>query len=133
MIQNRIDTFEFLSLVGNPEPLKRQVELLARAGVDGVTAVRTGARGVRFTLQSRVDAADRAAARSLFLSYRNLIGQDPVELVWYDLPAIAEEFRVLVLDVRPVAAKSLLSASGGLNPPGLGFVVCDWDLVAVGY
>lgn len=132
---NRIGTFTFLTLRGNPEPLKRQLELASRAGVDGITATRTGKRGVPFTLQSGVDTATRAAARTLFTQYVQSIGTDPVQLTWYDLGMVGESFKVLVRDVRPVDVARIINSSGGISgtTPALGYLVCDWDLIAVSY
>lgn len=130
---NKIGDFEFLSLVGNPEALKRKVEMHSRAGVDGVTLTRCGKFGTKITLQSRVDAANRDAARALYRQYLNLIGADPVTLLWWQIQSSAESWKAAVLDVRQVAARRLVVASGGLNSPGLGFLICDWDIVAIAY
>ena len=132
MAVNSIGDFEFLLLEGNPEPLKQQLEVLSRAGVDGVQVTRTGTRGAKFTVQSRTDAADRTAARALFASYCELIGKDPVPMTWWQIAMGGESFQVAVLDVRPVKIARVLTASGGLNNGSLGWCVCDWDLIAIG-
>ena len=59
---NKIDTNQFLSLTGDPAPLRTMVETHARAGVDGLTIARLGKRGIKFTLQSKADFADRQFA-----------------------------------------------------------------------
>jgi hypothetical protein len=143
--QSKIDNFGFLSLNGNPEALKRQVEMFARGGVDGVTVVRLGKRGVKFTLQSRVDMKDAREARAEYRRYLGLIGGDPVQLQWHHVPSTEdnpsdwtvdstiESAKVAILDVRQVDIKRLAKSVGGLNPPGLGFLICDWDLVMIAY
>lgn len=128
-----IGQFEFLTLHGNPEPLKEQTVLASRPGVAGVAVWTVSPRGVRFTLHSIVDAANLLAARQLFVQYKTLIGADPVELTWYD-QAMADEpeqFKVIVLDVRPTQIKAIIGGVGGLNSPSAGWCECDWDLVAV--
>jgi hypothetical protein len=129
--ENRIGTFTFISLMGQPLNLAEEVEVITRKGVDGIAASRTGTRGKQFTLRSSVDAPNKQQAREYVEQYRALIGADPVGLVWSDLDMAIEEFYVLVLDVRPVEVTRLLSATTGLNPPSLGWVECDWDLIAI--
>jgi len=128
---NSIGQFEFLALHGNPEPLKEQTVLESRPGVEGVAVWKTSPRGVRFTLRSAVDAESLLAARWLYSQYKELIGADPVELVWSDLAMAGEQFEVIVLDCRPVQIKAIIGGVGGLYPPSTGWCECDWDLVAV--
>lgn len=126
-----LDQFDFLALHGNPDPLKEEVLVLSRPGVDGVAVWKIGKRGQKFTLRSVCDARDIAHARDLFCQYKALIGADPVSLTWADLPLANESAKVVVLDVRAATLKTILGGVGGLNPPSTGWVECDWDLVAV--
>jgi len=129
--ENRIGSFQFISLMGQPTDRAYEIEVITRKGVDGIAASRTGKRGKPFTLRSMVDAPDKAQARSYVRQYRALIGEDPVVLVWSDLDMSSELFHVLVLDVRPVVVTRVLNATVGLHSPSRGWVECDWDLIAI--
>lgn len=133
MLQQKIGTFEFLDLVGNPEQVKRQIAALARAGVDGHTLIDEGSRGTPFTLLSRVDQEDFEAGRATYGEYCGLIGGDPVDLVWQDLEmTIPESFQVVVLNVVQRTLQALAwGSSGGLNPPSLAWLECEWYLLAI--
>jgi hypothetical protein len=125
---NSIGVFTFLSLEGSVEALKQELELVRRPGVEGVGLWKTGVRGRPFRLRSKANPASKAAARSLFRLYCNLIGADPVRLVWSDIRLEAtERFRVAVLDVRQVDCRTLASSSSGL----LGWLEADWDLIPI--
>jgi hypothetical protein len=126
-----IGAFTFVTLAGDPSPLKQQTLVLARPGVDGVAVWLLGTRGEKFTLRSAVDAGSFSDARGLFTQYKALIGGDPVKLVWNGLKMEDETFAVIVLDVRPVSIRRILGGVGGLNAPSQGWCECDWDLVAV--
>ena len=127
-----IGPFEFITLDGQPPAPQGSVAVVSKPGIDGILALYTGFRGQQFTLRSKVDAADKAAARQLYQSYRTLIGQGPQLLEWSGIEMFAAEtFRVLVLDVKPVDIRTLAAASGGLNSPSLGWVECDWLLIGV--
>ena len=132
MLDHRIGQFEFLDLEGNPEQVKRQLTVLARAGVDGHTVVDEGRRGTPFVLRSRVDQQDLAAGRATYGAYAALIGGDPVQLVWQDLDLDGEDFQVLVLDVVQSRLHALAwGSAGGLNPPSRAWLECDWTLLAI--
>jgi len=131
-VENRIGTHEFIELEGNPETVKRQVMALVRAGVDGTTLVDEGRRGPPFTLRSKVDMPDLLEARAAYASYCELIGDDPVELVWQDLDLASESLLVAVLNVtQEVCVPLAFASSGGLNPPSLGWLECTWTLIAI--
>lgn len=128
---NSLGDFSFIALLGNREPPRQQLEIEARPSVDGLTIIRTGSRGTPFRLRSQVDAASYNAAWTTFRSYLGLISADPVVLTQGGIVSTAEGYKVQVLDVRPVRIGPIKTASGGLNAPSLGWVECDWDLVAV--
>lgn len=132
-----IGTFRFLALEGQPLPDLEEVDVVARPGVNGVGLWKLGKRGSPFTIVSKVDAITKIRARALYASYKQLIAADPVVLVWSSINLrVTEEFLVAVLDVIPTPGPSggvrgLGSASGGLNPPSLGFIACQWTLIAI--
>ncbi len=132
MLQQRIGQFEFLDLVGNPEQVKRQIVALARAGVDGHTLIDEGSRGTPFPLISRVDQQHLEHGRATYRSYCELIGSEPVELVWQDLDMTLESFQVAVLNVVQRNLHALAwGSAGGLHPPSLAWLECEWTLLAV--
>jgi hypothetical protein len=132
MLLQQIGEFEFLDLVGFPEQVKRQISAIPRAGVDGHTIIDEGSRGKPFTLTSRVDQQDLAQARATYAEYCTLIGDDPVELVWQNIDLSVENFLVVVLDVVPRAMHALAwGSAGGLHPPSLAWLECDWQLLAL--
>ena len=120
-----------MSLDGEVDAPREQVELLTRPGVPGIAILRQGRRGRPFQLRSFVDAPDLATARNYYVQYAALIGEAPVEIVKAGLSLSGEAFYVQVLDVRPLLIAPLLMAVGGLNPPSAASIECQWDLVGV--
>jgi hypothetical protein len=129
----KIGPHRFLSLDGVPPVRARQGEIVVRPGVDGLSFWIHGTRGVPFTVRSRVDYESKAAAMAKRVEYSQLVLAGRQVLVWGDYPLTSDgdDARVMVLDVRPVfgGCGELLLSSGGLNPPSLGYLECDWDLV----
>jgi len=128
---NQIGPFYFLSLSGQIEGLKAELEVLARPGVAGVGLWNTGRRGRPYTVRSEVDAQDEGQARDMYGAYTQLIGADPVPIVWLNLALGYEGYLVAVLDVRLLDIRRLGGATPGLNPPSAGFIACEWDLIAI--
>lgn len=128
---NSIGDFSFIALLGNREPPREQLEIEARPSVNGLTIIRTGSRGTPFRLRSQVDAASYNAAWSTFRQYLSLINDDPQLLIQGGIYSSSEGYMVQVLDVHPVRIGPIKTASGGLNAPSLGWLECDWDLVAI--
>ena len=129
---NKIGPYAFITLRGQPDALKQRLEIVMRRGVNGVGLFRTGIRGEPFSLESAVDAASKAAARTYFRNYKQLIGADPVDLIWSDLELeTGGGFQVAVLDVVPLDIRTLASSSGGLNPPSLGWIEARWKLIPI--
>jgi hypothetical protein len=126
-----IGDHQFLRLAGNPEAIKERLVLLARPGVPGVAIWKSGQRGEPFTLRSIVDQANGPAAWSTYLAYCQLIGKDPVDLVWSGMLLTTETTKIAVLDVRQVRLIGLLGAIGGLNAPSHALLECEWNLVPV--
>jgi hypothetical protein len=129
---NQIGDFAFLTLRGQPETVRQQLELIVRPGVAGVGLWKRGMIPTPFHLRSAVDAPDKEAARSFYKLYCRLIGANPVSLVWSDLDLTSGEgYGFSVLKVIPVLITALANSSGGLNPPSLGWIECDWELVPI--
>jgi len=128
---NSIGSEQFVEIVGAPDLAKMRLELVERPGVDGTGIWETGIRGKPFTLTTRVDAEDLRAAIEAFGRYCAMPESGPVDVVLQDVSYLTYGINFQVLDVRPREICELASSSGGLNPPSLGWVECEWDLVAV--
>lgn len=128
---NSIGNFAFIALHGDPAPPREQLEVSARPAVEGVTVTRTGKRGVPFRMRSQVDQASYETARATYRQYVDLIRDDPQVLIQGGVVSTSEFYKVQVLDVRAVRIGPIKSASGGLNSPSLGWLECDWDLIAI--
>ena len=111
--------------------------ILADPAVDGFTVIlewmkqvprATGERPIHETIAVFVD---KDAARDLFTQYKTLVTGPAVSLVWSGIDLSGENFKVSVLRVDPVVVRSLIKSTGGLNPPGLGWLECDWHLIAI--
>lgn len=126
----QIGDHEFLSL-SFPSPVKERPLAMDRPGVTGSAIWLTGERGKPFTVRSTCDAYHLNHAIELFLEYRTLIGQDPVDLIWNDYHVTDENTKVAVLDVRRVPDRifRMAGATQGLNPPSLGWIEADWELL----
>lgn len=130
-MENRIGPFEFIDLAGNPDTVMPQIGLFVRSGVSGLTLVNDGVRGEPFVLRSKVDVETLAAARATYTFYTGLIGAEPQEIIWQDIDLSAEGTRFSVLKVKQVSCIPIDSATGGLFPPSLAWLECDWTLVAI--
>jgi len=131
LVSNQIDAFAFISLDGNPQALKKQLTPLARAGVDGTTLLDEGSRGRAFTLRSKVDQANVTTGWRTLQEYKDLIGTDPVDLIWNDAELSEDTVQVAVLDVTLARLVALAGGTGGLNPPSLAWLECDWTLLPI--
>lgn len=131
MAISAIGPFSFISMRGSPDPIKMRGELIMRPGVDGVGAIRHGRRGTPFVVETMSDATSKQAARSLFRLYTELVFADVQPIGWSGIDLTGEQFGVLVLDVRPVEIGALAGSTPGLYPPSLGYVIAQWDLVAI--
>ena len=132
---NRIADFEFVTLHGSPEPLREQVDVGSRPGVEGNDIWRTAQRGIPFQLRSMVDCESFTDADSLYSQYLALIGEDPVLLEWSGVEQDDRGYDVVVVAVQRVRAGELLIDVGGTldSDPGggKGFLECDWTLIAI--
>lgn len=127
---NWIGDFQFISLREVPVGIARRLEVIERPAVDGSGIRRVGRGGRPMSLRSNVDPATFAAAEGLMHLYRELIGANPVPLVWNDVPSLSNGYLVLVLDVVPAGCRAIVTSVGGLNG-GLGQLEADWTLLPV--
>ncbi len=131
LLENRIGAFYFLGLSGERQPAKMVLSLDERPGVEGTEITREGLKGRPFRLRSWVDAVDYDTARLMYDFYRDLIADDPQELVQGGISSTLEGFLVQVLDVSVVFCGAGNAGTNGLNPPSNAYIECDWDLIAI--
>lgn len=126
-----IGTHRFVEIVGDPDVLKEQIEIIQRPGVDGTLLRKMGKQGVPFQFLSRVDCQDLADGRDRLQAYAELIGGPAVAMVWSDRNLNIESAMVSVLDVQPRLLKKIGPASGGLNPPSDAWLEAIWTLILI--
>jgi hypothetical protein len=130
---DRIDEFEFIGLHGDPAMLDEQLQVIARAGVDGHAIAKLGKRGQPFSLRSAVDVIDIDDGRDALAAYKELIEQDPVEIVWAGRDLSAEGWLCKVLAVRQVRLVPVIRSTGRIYATAdpCAWLVCQWDLLPI--
>lgn len=114
---------------GAPMLPKQMTEVESRPGVDGVSVLLFGKKGVPFQMISGVDVDDREAAEEKLRAYGELSGQI-VEVVWNGVNYTAyHNTKFVVLFVDGVLMKRLSAASGGLSTGKQFWVSAVWTLV----
>lgn len=127
MIRNKIGDFSFIHLSGAITGPVQQVVREVRPGVKGVTLWRTGKRAEPIVRASVVDTADCDAAEDLLHQYEELVGQNPVPVLW-EGKLLAR--KVVVMDVQPLEEgihQTLLGIGGTLGTSN-GLCRCLWFL-----
>lgn len=130
--ENSIAGFQFISLEGELAPPAHQIVTDDRPGVDGSEHTLVGKKGRPFSLLSRVDVADYAAAKSKFAGYRLLIEFDAVALIQGGVSTTGEGYKVKVLDVIARRMFTIRGATGyRIDATSQGFLEAEWILQAV--
>jgi hypothetical protein len=120
-----------LEISGLPDFTRSRLEVVERPGVDGSGVWDTGKRGQRCIVRTQVDAEDLTAAIETFHRYCELVDSDPVNITYAGVSLSSYGVLFQVCDVRPVLLTGIAGGSGGLNPPSLGWVTCDWELLPI--
>lgn len=138
MAVNRLGNFYFVSLHGPedrgspPHVLREQTEIVQRPGFDGSAIIRLGEKGEPFTMRSFVDTTTKDAALALGVLYERSQGQGPFGLIWGGVNFVTNFNVVYVpIHVQVTKVRKLSTAIGGLYPPSLGCVECQWTLLPV--
>lgn len=130
--ENSIAGFQFISLEGELVPPAYQIVTDDRPGVDGSEHTLVGKKGRPFSLVSKVDVADYAAAKSKFAGYRLLIEFDAVSLTQGGVSTTTEGYKVKVLDVIARRLGPIRGATGyRIDATSQGWCECEWILQAV--
>lgn len=131
---NSIGTFQFIALIGEPIAPTQRVMLDDRPGVTGTEVTLLARKGRPFQLISQVDAVDYDDANDLYLSYRETIEQDALELTKGGISTLASDnYNVKVIDVVPLRILPIRGAVGNkiASTGNQGFCECQWTLIAV--
>jgi hypothetical protein len=132
ILDNKIGTFRFVALLGNPMPPAQRVRIDDRPGFDNSEYALEGLKGEPFVVLSQVDADDYEDARALFLEYQELQGQDAVEFQQGGVSSTAQGWKVKVLMVRQERCLALAGgAVGGLTATPGAWLECRWELQAI--
>lgn len=129
---NRIGTFGFSALLGNPIVPRMLVAENDRPGSAGTEFMLVGKKGDRFVLISHVDTDTYEDARDLYPKYLALTASGALELVQGGVSSTDQNYKVKVVDVIQLDAKQLRGACGNRQSnQSLGFLVCRWELKSV--
>ena len=68
-----------------------------------------------------------------YAGYRELVGGDPQDLIYQDLDLASLDgiAGFAVTDIGMPFIRAIGGGSGGLRPPSLAYLECDWTLVAI--
>lgn len=117
-------TYTFLTMQGQVNPLSERLEIITRPGVDGHAYRRLGSGATPFRLRTLVDVDDAAAITTTLAGYKAFVSK----LVTVTDAHGNATTNVMVLDVRPVAEQSILTAVGFLSTTATKLLTVDWTL-----
>lgn len=129
-----IATFDFIRWEGPPPPrVKQHVATFNKIGLAGISAQNTGIHGEIFETMLSAVFANEAAVRAAEESYRDLIGVDPLILVYDNIDYSFNYFhRYLVLSCDTVSMKRHPLLFGpGYSFPGGWLIKTQWRMVPV--
>lgn len=130
----KIGIFEFMSLRGQIEGPRGQLEIDQRPGVDGTEILHLRNRGTPFTLTSIVDCESYAAAQGIYRGYQaaelhSAVGSSPV--VQNDYDTITHGYKCKVLGVRLLSIRKAAVIVGGLQYTSGAILECEWTLIGI--
>lgn len=110
-----IGPFTFVKLERAPDRTSRQWEIVARAGVHGVSMWDLGERGEPFTLTSQAVAITYAAGRAFLANYKSLEWAAPVEVYFGTIEA-GQLYKVLRVQPEGPGVKRVVRAHVANDP-----------------
>lgn len=128
MSLNTIGDAVFFTMTGPLEAAAQQVEVEARAGIDGNAVWQTGLRGEPVEVTTTIDlVGDLSTAQNVMNFYRAMKGGGPFPVIR------ADQYLglVIVLDVKSGGAELMVSALGGVNGGNV-MLSAKWSLLPVG-
>jgi hypothetical protein len=131
MASYAIGTEALLEITGIPVLGHSQLEAVERPGIEGTGFWDTGNRGKPFALHTVCDYASIGDALDAYSRYALLAAEGPQDLTFADVAYNRYGFLFQVLAVRAITVCALAWATGGLNPPSLGWCEAEWQMCAV--
>lgn len=135
MAQYSIGEQEFIAIHGAWSPPAEAISVDQRPGVDGSEITAHGKKGRPFVLTTFVDQVTYPIALGTIHNYQLYIDNPPVPLVLHGRSSETvgvNGFLVQVLDVEMQDCFTLApGAMGGINPPSLAWLICNWTLIAI--
>ena len=127
---NQIGPYQFMRLEGIPQLPRQESIVIQRPGVTGTGFIKTGARGKQFSLRSKADVTNWAAANNANVAYNSLANSMLVDIIFGGVNYGAASIRFNVLDVEVTEFMPIKTAVGGLVA-GSAIVIATWTLIAV--
>lgn len=125
---DQIGRFQFVRLSPLPQNPRPELEIAARAGVDGVQLWDTGSRGTPEQVQSLAAVPNLAVAHALARAYRTLRG-DRAQRVRYAQKQL--ESLYFVVDVQATVRRLIRGHLGGDNRTYGAQVEAVWTLLPI--
>lgn len=107
-----IGPFSFADLSAPPHLATPQMVARTRAGTNGVMVQNLGVKAMPFEVDSWAVVVTRTQGMNLQLAYQKLIGAPSLNVTWATYPYLLAGHRFFVLDVQPLAVKSVLNGIG---------------------
>jgi len=129
---NKIDTFQFIALLGTIRVPQEESMVSHRMGIDVADISLMGKQTQPFTLQSRVNAKTIQDAHDEYFKYLKLVAGDPVNLIRDGFEYTTQNLKFFVKRVVLESVRPRVTAKGGIagKSPNLAFLICNWTLVA---
>lgn len=120
---------KFVLITGQVTGFREHLEVVSRAGVDGVQVIWQGARSEPFTLITVVDAKDLADADTKFQNYERMIGvaYTPLVIAGLDYTA-SHNAKVLIRNVKKQALQRVHSWVGALATDSTAILIAEWEV-----
>lgn len=119
-----IGSYNFLSLVGNANPMSESMKNIDRAGVDGTAWKKRGKRGPLFTMESARDQDDAAASKAALANYKAYVSS----LRTLTLANGQSYTNVLIHGVEEIQEHAISTSAGGLSTSAGRLQRCRWIL-----
>lgn len=137
MATSLIGPFSFVTLHnphspgGAPVIPTQMTEIDARPGVDGISVILLGEKGVPFQMVGGVDVDDRYSAESLIENYAQF-GGEITSMTWRGINFSAiHSMKFIVLAVTDYSIAQCAAAAGGFSTNKAFWVSSVWNLVGI--
>lgn len=126
---NRISTFNFIAINGEPDESQASISIDSWPGVDGFEFTDEGNKANAFSLVTVTDCNDLLHADLVVRLYKELVAQGSVSII-KDGEALFDRFKVL--SVTKLNRQAISTAVGNKQSAYAGALLeCRWELIAV--